>query len=175
MKVLPTGIEDLFIIEPTVHGDARGYFFEPYNQNRFTSFGLNYHFVQDNESFSRYGTLRGLHYQTGSFAQAKLVRVIEGRVWDVAVDLRTHSSSYGRWFGVELTGENKRMLMIPRGFAHGFAVLSHTALFQYKVDNIYSPQNETGILWNDPKLSIDWKIPHSDVLLSEKDKKLPTL
>lgn len=175
MKTHATGFEGLTIIEPQVFGDQRGYFFEPYNRERFRTHGLDFDFLQDNESFSKYGTLRGLHFQVGKFAQAKLVRVIEGAVWDVVVDLRAHSSTYQRWYGVELTGENKKMLMIPRGFAHGFVVTSPTALFSYKVDNIYSPQNESGILWNDPSLNIDWKIPHSDVLLSEKDKKLPPI
>ena len=175
MKTLATGFEGLTIIEPQVHGDQRGYFFEPYNRERFKTHGLDFDFLQDNESFSKYGTLRGLHFQVGAFAQAKLVRVIEGAVWDVVVDLRANSSTFKRWFGVELTGENKKMLMIPRGFAHGFVVTSSTALFAYKVDNVYSPQNESGILWNDATLNIDWKIPHTDVLLSEKDKKLPTL
>ena len=175
MKTLATGFEGLTIIEPQVFGDQRGYFFEPYNRERFKSHGLDYDFLQDNESFSKYGTLRGLHFQVGSFAQAKLVRVIQGSVWDVVVDLRQNSSTYRQWFGIELTGENKRMLMVPRGFAHGFVVTSPTALFSYKVDNIYSPQNESGILWNDPTLNVDWKIPHADVLLSEKDKKLPSL
>ena len=175
MKTLATGFEGLTLIEPQVFGDQRGYFFEPYNRERFKTHGLDFDFLQDNESFSKYGTLRGLHFQKGTFAQAKLVRVIEGAVWDVVVDLRNNSSTYRRWFGVELTGENKKMLMIPRGFAHGFVVTSPTALFSYKVDNIYSPQNESGILWNDATLNIDWKIPHADVLLSEKDKKLPTI
>ena len=175
MKTHATGFEGLTLIEPQVHGDSRGYFFEPYNRERFKSHGLDYDFLQDNESFSKYGTLRGLHFQVGAFAQTKLVRVIQGAVWDVVVDLRPHSSTYRRWYGVELTGENKKMLMIPRGFAHGFVVTSPTALFSYKVDNVYSPQNESGILWNDPSLNVDWKIPHADVLLSEKDKKLPPL
>jgi len=175
MKTLATEFEGLTIIEPQVFGDQRGYFFEPYNRERFKTNGLNYDFLQDNESFSKYGTLRGLHFQTGSFAQAKLVRVIEGSVWDVVVDLRAHSTTKGLWFGIELSGENKKMLMIPRGFAHGFVVTSPTALFSYKVDNIYAPQNESGILWNDPTLNVDWKIPHQDIILSEKDKKLPLL
>lgn len=175
MKTHATGFEGLTLIEPQVHGDSRGYFFEPYNRERFKSQGLDYDFLQDNESFSKYGTLRGLHFQVGTFAQVKLVRVTEGAVWDVVVDLRPHSSTYRRWYGVELTGENKKMLMIPRGFAHGFVVTSPSALFSYKVDNVYSPQNESGILWNDPILNVDWKIPHADVILSEKDKKLPTL
>lgn len=175
MKLLQTGIEGLVVIEPVVHGDSRGYFFEPYNKERFIRAGLDYTFIQDNESFSQYGTLRGLHFQTGEFAQAKLVRVTEGRVWDVAVDLRPQSSTRGRWFGVELSMENKKSLMVPRGFAHGFVVLSPTALFSYKVDNLYSPQNESGIIWNDPTLAIDWKIPNGDVKLSDKDKKLSPL
>lgn len=175
MKLLQTGIEGLVIIEPVVHGDSRGYFFEPYNKDRFTAAGLDYTFIQDNESFSQYGTLRGLHFQVGQCAQAKLVRVTEGRVWDVAVDLRPHSSTRGRWVGVELSSENKKSLMVPRGFAHGFVVLSPTALFSYKVDNVYSPQNESGIIWNDSTLAIDWKIPHVDIKLSDKDKKLSPL
>lgn len=175
MKGVATGIENLIVLEPEINGDARGYFFEPYNQKKFRDLGLDYQFVQDNESLSRFGTLRGLHCQTGVHAQAKLVRVVHGVVWDVAVDMRPGSQTFKKWFGVELSAENKKMLMVPRGFLHGFAVLSDHAVFSYKVDNFYSPQAELGVLWSDPDLGIDWKVPSKDVLLSDKDKKLQTL
>jgi dTDP-4-dehydrorhamnose 3,5-epimerase len=170
MKKIETKIKDLFILEPKVFGDERGYFFESYNQKTFSELGLNYNFVQDNESFSSYGTLRGLHFQKGEFAQAKLVRVLKGRVLDVAVDIRSDSETFGQHVSVELSEENKRMLMIPRGFAHGFVVLSETAIFQYKCDNFYYPSYEDGISWTDSDLKIDWQIPYEKVLLSSKDK-----
>lgn len=172
MKLVETSIQDLFILEPKVFSDPRGYFFEAYNENTFKALGLNYRFVQDNESFSTFGTLRGLHFQKGEFAQAKLVRVLKGKVLDVAVDLRPQSKTFKKYVTCELSEENKRMFMVPRGFAHGFIVLSETALFQYKCDNFYSPQNEAGIIWNDPDLQIDWKVSAQDVLVSEKDSKL---
>ncbi len=171
MKLIETGIADLIIIEPKVFGDHRGYFFESYNENVFKGLGLNYHFVQDNESFSKYGTLRGLHFQLGDSAQAKLVRVIKGSVLDVAVDLRKGSPTFGKHFSVELTEENKKMMIIPRGFAHGFVVLSETALFTYKCDNFYDPKNEGGLMYNDPALGIDWRVPADKLILSEKDLK----
>lgn len=171
MNKIETGIKDLYILEPQVFGDQRGYFFESYNKKLFEDLGLHYNFVQDNESFSKYGTLRGLHFQKGEFAQAKLVRVVKGTVLDVAVDMRKDSPTFCKHFAVELSEENKRMLMIPRGFAHGFAVLSETAIFQYKCDNYYSPSHEEGIMYNDPALNIDWKIPAEKMLLSDKDKK----
>lgn len=175
MKLIDTGIKDLFVIEPKVFGDHRGYFLETYNKNVFQELGLNYNFVQDNESFSKYGTLRGLHFQKGEYAQAKFVRVVSGKVLDVAVDLRLGSPTYGKSYSVELSDENKRMFIIPRGFAHGFVVLSETALFSYKCDNFYSPANEGGLLFSDPELEIDWRVPQDKIILSEKDKINPLL
>ena len=175
MNVIKTGIEGLVIIEPRVFGDERGYFFESFNEREFTEKVAPVHFVQDNESKSRYGVVRGLHFQKGEFAQAKLVRVVRGAVLDVAVDLREGSPTYGRWHAEELTGENHRMMFIPRGFAHGFSVLSEEVLFQYKCDNLYCPSSEGAIAWNDPTLAIDWRIPKSEVILSEKDKHHPFL
>ena len=175
MNIIQTGIEGLVVIEPKVFGDARGYFFEAFNQREFDEKVGPVRFVQDNESKSRYGVLRGLHFQKGEHAQAKLVRVVSGSVLDVAVDLREGSSPYGKWHAEELTGENHRMVFIPRGFAHGFAVLSEEVVFQYKCDNFYSPSAEGGIAWNDPGLGIDWRLPEADILLSEKDKHHPFL
>ncbi len=175
MNVLPTDIEGVVILEPTVYGDRRGYFFESFSRRRFEEAVGAVDFVQDNESRSSYGVIRGLHFQRGPMAQAKLVRVVEGRVLDVAVDIRRGSPTFGRHVAVELSAENHRQLFIPRGFAHGFAVLSPTALFQYKCDNYYAPQAEAGIAWNDPALGIDWRIPTSEALLSEKDLHRPTL
>lgn len=175
MNLIETGISDLYILEPKVFGDHRGYFVETYNQKRFEELGLTYHFVQDNESFSKYGTLRGLHFQKGEFAQAKLVRVLHGKVLDVAVDLRLGSPTYGRHFSVELSEENKRLFIIPRGFAHGFVVLSETALFSYKCDNFYAPAHEGGLAYNDPTLGIDWVVPQNKLILSDKDLKNPRL
>jgi len=175
MNIIQTGIEGLVVIEPKVFGDARGYFFEAFNQREFDEKVGPVRFVQDNESKSRYGVLRGLHFQKGEHAQAKLVRVVSGSVLDVAVDLREGSSTYGKWHAEELTGENHRMIFIPRGFAHGFAVLSEEVVFQYKCDNFYCPAAEGGIAWNDPGLGIDWRLPEADILLSEKDKHHPFL
>ena len=175
MNIIQTGIEGLVVIEPKVFGDARGYFFEAFNQREFDEKVGAIRFVQDNESKSRYGVLRGLHFQKGEHAQAKLVRVVSGSVLDVAVDLREGSSTYGKWHAEELTGENHRMVFIPRGFAHGFAVLSEEVVFQYKCDNFYCPAAEGGIAWNDPGLGIDWRLPEADILLSEKDKHHPFL
>ena len=175
MTIIQTGIEGLVVIEPKVFGDARGYFFEVFNEREFHELVGPVRFVQDNESKSRYGVLRGLHFQKGEHAQAKLVRVVSGSVLDVAVDLREGSSTYGKWHAEELTGENHRMVFIPRGFAHGFAVLSEEVVFQYKCDNFYSPSAEGGIAWNDPGLGIDWRLPEADILLSEKDKHHPFL
>lgn len=168
-----TAIEGVYIIEPTVFGDERGYFTETYNEAEFKENGLNYNFVQDNQSKSRKGVLRGLHFQK-TYPQAKLVRVLEGEVFDVAVDLRCGSKTYGKWVGVTLTGENKKQFMIPRGFAHGFLVKSESATFCYKCDEFYHPEDEGGIIWNDSDIAIDWG-DVSDVLLSEKDKKHLTL
>lgn len=159
------------MIEPKVFEDARGYFFEAWKQGEFVANIGKVDFVQDNESKSSFGVLRGLHYQRGEFSQAKLVRVISGRVLDVAVDLRHNSPTFGQHVMVELSGENKRQFFIPRGFAHGFLVLSDEAIFTYKVDNAYAPQAEASILWNDEQLSIDWPLGENQLLLSEKDKK----
>ena len=175
MKVVKTAIEDVVIIEPDVFGDARGYFFESYSQKRFDEQVRPVKFVQDNESKSRYGVLRGLHFQKGKDAQSKLVRVIKGRVLDVAVDIRRGSPTFGKYVAVELTEENHRQLFIPRGFAHGFSVLSEEAVFQYKCDNPYAPQSEGAIAWNDPEIGIDWVLKAEDVLLSAKDAAHPLL
>ena len=176
MEVIKTELEGVLILEPRIFTDERGYFFECYNQREFLAkTGLDVTFVQDNESFSTYGVLRGLHFQKGEFAQAKLVRVIEGKVLDVAVDIRKGSPTFGKWTSVELSGENHRQFFIPRGFAHGFSVLSPTARFQYKCDNFYAPGQEGAVAWNDPDLAIDWKLPAADVLLSEKDSRHPLL
>ena len=173
MNVIETGIEGLLIIEPRVFGDERGYFFESYSERDFTQAVGPVKFVQDNESKSRYGVLRGLHFQKEPYAQAKLVRVVSGAVLDVAVDLRKGSPTFGRHFSVELTGENHRQFFIPKGFAHGFCVLSKEVVFQYKCDEFYHPEAEGGIAWNDPDLAIDWRLPASDLILSPKDQKHP--
>ena len=159
MEILTTPIKDLLIIQPRVFSDARGYFCETYNEQRYAEAGITAHFVQDNQSKSSYGVVRGLHFQHNPHCQAKLVSVTVGKVWDVAVDLRKDSPTFGQWFGVELSAENHRQFFIPRGFAHGFSVLSETAVFTYKCDNLYHPESEGGILFNDPDLNIDWKIP----------------
>ena len=171
MEYIKTAIEGVYVIEPKVFEDARGYFFEAWKQGEFVANIGKVDFVQDNESKSSFGVLRGLHYQRGEFSQAKLVRVISGRVLDVAVDLRRNSPTFGQHVMVELSGENKRQFFIPRGFAHGFLVLSDEAIFNYKVDNAYAPQAEASILWNDEQLSIDWPLGENQLLLSEKDKK----
>ena len=175
MKIFETEIKDVYIIEPQIFEDSRGYFFESYNQAKFAEAGLNYNFIQDNQSKSVYGTIRGLHFQKGEFSQAKLVRVLQGAVLDVAVDLRVGSPTFGKHVAVELTAENNRQLMIPRHFAHGFSVLSETAVFAYKCDNIYNKASEGGINFNDKSLGIDWRIPEEKAILSEKDKILPLL
>ena len=172
MNIIPTEIEGLVIIEPRVYGDARGYFFESYNREAYQAVTQT-EFVQDNESRSTYGVVRGLHFQMPPYAQAKLVRCVEGSVLDVAVDLRRHSPTYGRHVAVELSAENHRQLYLPRGMAHGFAVLSPTALFQYKCDTFYHPEAEAAIRWDDPTLAIDWQVPAAQVLLSEKDRHHP--
>ena len=172
MKLTLTPIKDLVVIEPKVFGDERGYFYEAYNKNNFHELGLDYDFVQDNQSFSRKGVLRGLHFQK-QFPQAKLVRVIEGEVFDVAVDLRKDSPTFGKWYGVILSGENKKMFMIPRGFAHGFLVLSETAVFSYKCDDFYHPNDEGGIMYNDTDIGVEWPKIDTEYILSEKDKKHP--
>ena len=176
MKVINTDIPGLLILEPVIHGDARGYFFEAFNQKDFDeAVGMHVTFVQDNESKSSYGVLRGLHFQKGDHAQAKFVRVVSGRVLDVAVDMRPGSPTFGRHVSVELTGENHRMFFIPRGFAHGFSVLSEEAVFQYKCDNFYCPESEGGIAWDDPSLGIDWQLPAEAVKLSDKDRRNPKI
>ena len=175
MNIIETGIEGLVLVDPKVFGDDRGYFVEVFNENEFAEKVGPVHFVQDNESKSRYGVVRGLHFQKGEHAQAKLVRVVSGAVLDVAVDIRPGSPTYGKWHAEELTGENHRMMFIPRGFAHGFSVLSEEVVFQYKCDNFYCPSSEGAIAWNDPALAIDWRIPEADVILSEKDKHHPFL
>lgn len=169
MEYIETAIKGVYIIEPKVFKDARGYFFEAWKKGEFEEHVGKVEFVQDNESKSSYGVLRGLHYQKGEYSQAKLVRVIKGKVLDVAVDIRSSSPTFGQHVMVELSEENKRQFFIPRGFAHGFLVLSDEAIFTYKVDNVYAPQAEAGIRWNDPALGIQWPIDPKDVLTSEKD------
>lgn len=176
MKRINTAIKDCFIIECNVFEDERGYFLETFNQRGFNDLVDNeMTFVQDNESYSTKGVLRGLHYQTGDFAQAKLVRVIKGSVLDIAVDIRKDSETFGHHVAIELSEHNKRQLFVPRGFAHGFIVLSESACFSYKCDNFYSKAHEGGIIYNDPTINIDWKLPKSDFIISEKDLTLPKL
>ena len=176
MAVIKTAIEGVYIIEPTVFGDERGYFFESYNEERFRSeTGIDVHFVQDNESRSKRGVLRGLHFQKKPYAQAKLVRVVQGKVLDVAVDIRRGSPTFGKHIAVELSGDNHRQLFIPKGFAHGYVVMEDDTVFQYKCDEFYHPEAEGGIAWNDPDIGIDWGVAESDITLSEKDKRHPLL
>ena len=175
MQVIPTPIEGVFIIEPRVFGDARGYFFESFSARDFAcETGIEVSFVQDNESFSRYGVLRGLHFQIPPHAQSKLVRVVQGAVLDIAVDLRSGSPTYGQHVAVELTAENHRQFFMPKGFAHGFSVLSPEVIFQYKCDEFYHPESEGALAWDDPDLAIDWRLPADKVLLSEKDRHHPS-
>lgn len=174
IKVTRLEIEGLCIIEPAVHGDSRGYFMETYNQRDMEEAGLSMKFVQDNQSMSRKGVLRGLHYQK-QFPQGKLVRVVRGAVYDVAVDLRRDSKTFGRWYGVELSAENKKQFYIPEGFAHGFLVLSDEAEFCYKVTDFWHPNDEGGLLWNDPQIGIVWPLEGmEEILLSDKDRQNPT-
>lgn len=175
MNIIKTSIEGVVILEPRIFADDRGYFFESFSQKVFDELVRPIRFVQDNESKSKYGVLRGLHFQKGEHAQSKLVRVVKGQVWDVAVDIRRGSPTFGKYVSVELSQENKRQFFIPRGFAHGFAVLSQEAIFQYKCDHYYAPESEGAIAWNDPDIGIDWPVAASDILLSEKDKKHPRL
>ena len=175
MEVIKTAIEGLVIIEPKVFKDARGYFFESFSQREFEEKVRKVNFVQDNESMSSYGVMRGLHFQRPPFTQSKLVRCTKGKVLDVAVDIRKGSPTYGQHVAVELSAENHRQLFIPRGFAHGFAVLSEEAIFQYKCDNYYAPDCEGGIAWDDPALGIDWQLPAADIILSAKDADRCTL
>ena len=170
MKVIKTNISDVVILEPRVFGDERGYFFESFSQREFNEQVAEVTFVQDNESKSSYGVVRGLHYQLPPYTQAKLVRVVEGEVLDVVVDLRKNSATFGKHGAVVLSGENKRQFFIPKGFAHGFAVLSPQAVFQYKCDNFYAPQCEGALAWDDPVLKIDWKVPADKIILSGKDQ-----
>ncbi|MFH2143788.1 MAG: dTDP-4-dehydrorhamnose 3,5-epimerase [Bacteroidota bacterium] len=173
MKLVKTDIQDLLIIEPQVFEDNRGYFFECYNQEKFSQNGLNYLFIQDNQSKSCHGVIRGLHYQLAPYSQTKLVRVLEGSIFDVAVDIRKNSPYFGKWFGVELSSENKRQLLIPSGFAHGFSVLSDTATVLYKCDQLYHKESERGIVYNDKNLAIDWKIKFHEIIISDRDKDFP--
>lgn len=173
MNYIKTKLEGVYIIEPKLFGDNRGYFFESFRQDEFEKNICNVRFVQDNESKSSYGVLRGLHYQKPPYTQSKLIKVVKGMVLDVAVDIRKNSPTFGKYISVELSEDNHRQLFIPRGFAHGFVVLSPEAVFQYKCDNYYAPQSEGAIIWNDSELAIDWKIPDKDIILSEKDKKHP--
>ena len=175
MKVIQTAIPGVVIIEPRIFNDERGYFFESFSQRDFNQEVREIQFVQDNESKSSYGVLRGLHFQKTPYAQSKLVRVIKGSVLDVAVDIRKGSPTFGQHVAVELTGDNHRQFFIPRGFAHGFSVLTDEVVFQYKCDNFYAPQAEGALAWNDPDLHIDWRLPETDVILSEKDRHHPRL
>lgn len=176
MEIIKTEISGVLIVEPTVYGDARGYFFESFNEREFREkSGFKVHFVQDNESLSSYGVVRGLHFQRPPHAQSKLVRVIRGEVLDVAVDIRPNSPTFGKHVAVRLSAENHRQFFIPKGFAHGFSVLSQDAVFQYKCDDFYAPETEGAIAWNDPQLAIDWQLPADSVILSEKDNNHPTL
>jgi len=174
IKRIDTSIDGLMILEPQVFADTRGYFMETYNAAAFAEAGLPVTFVQDNESQSRKGVLRGLHFQT-QYPQGKLVRVLQGRVFDVGVDLRDGSTTYGKWAGVELSADNKRMFYVPEGFAHGFVVLSDTAVFAYKCTNLYHPEYDSGIRYDDPDIGIDWPIPANQIILSDKDKQLQSL
>lgn len=176
MNVTETPLKDCFVVKPTIFGDARGYFFESFNSKTFAEkTGLEVNFVQDNEAFSNRGVLRGLHFQKGASAQAKLVRVIKGKVLDVAVDVRPNSETYGKFFSIILSEENKKQLFVPRGFAHGYSVLEDNTIFAYKCDNFYDKTSEGGIIYNDSDLQIDWMLEPSEIVLSEKDKLLPKL
>ena len=176
MKIEKTKLEGCYIVHDTVHGDNRGYFFESFHQKRFyEQTGLHIDFVQDNQSRSQRGVLRGLHFQQGAHAQAKLVRVLEGKVLDIAVDLRKNAPTFGEYIAVELSEDSRTQFFVPRGFAHGFVVLSETAVFFYKCDNFYHKESEGGIIYNDPDLNIDWQLTDAEIFLSDKDKVLPTL
>jgi dTDP-4-dehydrorhamnose 3,5-epimerase len=176
MNFIPTKLEGCYILEPKVFRDERGYFLESFNQKTFENgIGVKINFVQDNQSFSTKGVLRGLHYQTGEHAQAKLVRVLQGEVLDVVVDIRPNSKTFGQYESVLLTGENHKQIFIPRGFAHGFLVLSDTATFFYKCDNFYNKESEGGLIYNDPTVNIDWQFPTDHLIISEKDQIVPNL
>jgi len=174
MNIEETFIKDLVVLTPDVFEDPRGYFFEGYNKNKFSALGIAIDFVQDNQSFSQRGTLRGLHYQNPPFAQTKLVRVLQGEIMDVTVDLRKDSPTYGQYFGIKLTSENKKQLLVPQGFAHGFSVLSETALVLYKCDQFYNKASEGGIRFDDPTLAIDWGMDLKEAIVSDKDGVLPS-
>jgi dTDP-4-dehydrorhamnose 3,5-epimerase len=175
MKITTTPLRDLMLLEPTVHGDERGYFFESYKNDFFKNNNLNYEFIQDNQARSNRGVLRGLHFQTGIHAQAKLIRALQGEILDVAVDIRPDSPTFGQHYSVMLTAHNKLQLLVPRGFAHGYAVLSETAEVFYKVDNLYAPKFESGIIYNDNDLNIDWKLNENEIVVSNKDAVLSRL
>lgn len=173
MRLIETPFKDLFLIEPKSFKDPRGYFFEFYNSSKFSELGIDVNFVQDNESFSTFGVVRGLHYQLAPYAQSKLVRVVQGKILDVAVDIRLNSPTYGKHFSVELDDNNKYMLFIPKGFAHGFSVLSKSATVVYKCDSLYNPEAERGIFYNDSTLGINWKLGQNEIFVSAKDNVLP--
>jgi len=175
MKIIETGFDGLVIIKPTIHSDSRGYFFESFNQVILKNAGITFTSVQDNESKSSKGVIRGLHYQLSPFSQSKLIRVIEGKIFDVALDIRKESRTFGKWFGIELDSESKEQFLIPKGFAHGFSVLSDVAVIQYKCDNAYNPQYERGIALNDPDLDINWKLGSAMPVISDKDLKNPLM
>lgn len=175
MNVENTPIEDLLVITPKAFEDDRGYFFESYSEASFAKNGINIKFIQDNQSFSKYGVIRGLHFQKEPYAQTKLVRVLQGEILDVAIDIRKDSKTYGQHFSIVLSSENKKQLLVPKGFAHGFSVLSETAMVSYKVDEVYNKESEGGIRYDDPALAIDWKVQTSDVIVSEKDVILGTI
>jgi dTDP-4-dehydrorhamnose 3,5-epimerase len=174
MQVETTGFEGLFVLTPSVFADDRGHFFESYNRESYLKAGLDYHWVQDNQSHSKHGVIRGLHFQKAPFAQTKLLRVVQGEILDVIVDLRKVQPTYGKSFSVILTAENKKQLLVPKGFAHGFSVLSASADVIYKCDALYNKQSESGLLFNDPLLNIDWKLSQEEIIVSEKDLVLPT-
>lgn len=175
MKIIETGFTGLLEIKPLIHTDTRGYFFESFNQGDFQNAGINFIPAQDNESKSVKGTIRGLHYQLNPFPQAKLIRVVSGKIFDVALDIRKGSKTFGKWFGIELDSEHKYQLLIPHGFAHGFSVLSEIAIIQYKCDNVYNPRYERGINLNDPELDIYWKLGSAEPIISEKDLAQPLM
>lgn len=175
MPFIKTDIPDLLIYEPVIHADSRGYFFESYNEQSFTKEGVNIKFVQDNQARSTYGVIRGLHFQKPPFAQTKLIRVLSGSIIDVAVDLRAGSPTYGKAFSIELSAENKKQLLVPKGFAHGYSVISETAEVMYKCDEFYNRQSEGGLLYNDPALKIDWKVEAGKEIVADKDKQHPVL
>ena len=175
MKIIHTDFKGLVIIEPRIFSDPRGYFYESYNENKFHESSLNDVFVQDNQSKSAFGVVRGLHYQVEPHAQTKLIRVLQGKIYDIAVDIRQGSPTFKKWFGIELSEENHLQLLIPKGFAHGFSVISKIAVIMYKCDDFYAPEAERGIIYNDKDLNIDWKLEPDKILVSDKDRKLPAL